>query len=373
MSDIAKTNLSFVFDYYKSTIPHNLTYVYRGNFSSSLNEAILSLSESNLNNINEDSKVKKKVYFILVESLQNITRHEEKMNDSKRDNSSFFVIQKQGNSHLLTSGNIIENKNIASLKEKLDKVNSLGGENLKNYAKEIMTNGEFSDKGGAGLGLVEIARKSGNKLVYDFEIINNRFSYFYFHALISSIQQNFPNSHLEDAKYYHSLIREKKLNLVYQGHFSQENMKSILGMMEASVTAKGGLPIRKKIFNVLVEALQNIFKHGNTTDQTANGQNGIFIIGNSGNEYRITTGNVIDNSKVNDLKSKLELINSLDVEKLNNLYNAVISGEEFSGDNGAGLGLIDMKLKSGQNLIYEFNPMDDGKSFFSLQIVIADT
>ena len=37
---------------------------------------------------------------------------------------------------------------------------------------------EFSDKGGAGLGLIEMAKKTGNKLDYDFVSLDNDYSYF---------------------------------------------------------------------------------------------------------------------------------------------------------------------------------------------------
>ena len=353
-----------------------MTYVYRGNFSKSLNEGILSLSESNLSNISEDTKTRKKVYFIMVESLQNITRHEDKQADEKADTSSFFVIQKQGNSHLVTSGNVIVNKNIEPLKIKLEKVNSLDAESLKDYSREVLKYGGFSEKGGAGLGLIEMARKSGNKLLYDFVNVNDSHSYFYFQSHISLPEnKNDANdkNYLEEAKGYHRLLLDKSLHLVYQGHFSQENLKSILGMIEAGVTAKGGLPVRKKIFNVLVEALQNIFKHGNKSGNSEEGKKGIFIIGNADGKYQVATGNIVSTAKVIELKGKIEKVNAATFNELSDLYNKIILGDEISGENGAGLGLIDMKLKSGNNLAFDFTPIDNENSFYSLQININDS
>jgi hypothetical protein len=43
------------------------------------------------------------------------------------------------------------------------------------YRKQI-TEGRISEKGGAGLGLIEIARKTRNKLIYQFfPLMNNQF------------------------------------------------------------------------------------------------------------------------------------------------------------------------------------------------------
>jgi hypothetical protein len=49
---------------------------------------------------------------------------------------------------------------------------------LKEYYKEILNNDEFSDKGGGGLGMIDIARKSGQKLNFNFIEVDNQYSFF---------------------------------------------------------------------------------------------------------------------------------------------------------------------------------------------------
>ena len=49
---------------------------------------------------------------------------------------------------------------------------------LKAKYLEKLSRTKLSDKGGAGLGLMDIARKSGNKLQYDFENISSQISFF---------------------------------------------------------------------------------------------------------------------------------------------------------------------------------------------------
>jgi hypothetical protein len=55
---------------------YQLNYAYNGDFTNDLTERILSLAETNMEVESESLKIKKKVYFIIVESLQNITRHQ---------------------------------------------------------------------------------------------------------------------------------------------------------------------------------------------------------------------------------------------------------------------------------------------------------
>ncbi len=173
--DIAIENL------FNSLDGYELSYSYKGDFSQKLTDSILSLSETNMEASNEPLKNRKKVYFIMVESLQNITRHQQ-----SKELDSFFSIHKAQNGFLITSGNIIANEHIASLREKLEKVNSMNSEQLKEYYYSVLSSGAFSEKGGAGLGLIEMVRKSGNKLIYDFTKFNETHSFFYFQTNVKT-------------------------------------------------------------------------------------------------------------------------------------------------------------------------------------------
>ena len=61
---------------------------------------------------------------------------------------------------------------------KIDYINSLNRDELKAYYKEVLNNGELSEKGGGGLGLIDIAKKSRNKLQYSFREIDEDYSFF---------------------------------------------------------------------------------------------------------------------------------------------------------------------------------------------------
>jgi len=76
------------------------------------------------------------------------------------------------------TGNYMETKNVEELKGKLELVNSMDKLELKAYYKEILSNGTRSSKGTAGLGMIDIARKSGQKLDYYFEEIDTKMTFF---------------------------------------------------------------------------------------------------------------------------------------------------------------------------------------------------
>jgi len=88
------------------------------------------------------------------------------------------MIGKDDSNYNIITGNYILSKNIDSLTARMDKVNSMSVDELKVLYKEILNNDQYSDKGGGGLGLVDMARKTGQKLGYNFKKIDDEYSFF---------------------------------------------------------------------------------------------------------------------------------------------------------------------------------------------------
>ncbi|MEM9856251.1 MAG: SiaB family protein kinase [Bacteroidota bacterium] len=157
--------MQYIFDLHKTLLDHNLILVYEGEFTQEITKSILAMAERNMDSSGEESSVKRKVFNVMVECLQNIVKH---AGEVQKKNAAIFIIGKHENEYVIVSGNPIESEEAEKLKSKLEHINSLDKDGLKGLYKEIIKNTEISDKGGAGLGFVDMARKSGNPLVYDF-------------------------------------------------------------------------------------------------------------------------------------------------------------------------------------------------------------
>lgn len=176
--------MKYVYQIHKTMTEQSLILVYEGEFTQEITKSVLSMAEKNLDSLGEEQNIKRKVFNVMVECLQNICKHADTMkNEDER--KAIFMIGKENDSYMITSGNYIVNENIEGLKEKLNQINSLDKDGLKVLYKDLITKGELSEKGGAGLGFVDIARKSGKKLEYDFEKINDNCSFFSFKTKIS--------------------------------------------------------------------------------------------------------------------------------------------------------------------------------------------
>ena len=119
----------------------------------------------------------KKILLVMIESLENIMKHSEccpaNITESSSSYTPFFSIEKKVNQFVIATSNPIKKHNTPAFKYKLDHLNTLDQQGLKDYYKETITNGQFTNRGGAGLGLIEIAKISGNKIAYEFMSIDD--------------------------------------------------------------------------------------------------------------------------------------------------------------------------------------------------------
>ncbi|MES2592477.1 MAG: SiaB family protein kinase [Bacteroidota bacterium] len=176
-----------IYGFYDKMEQNNIMLSFKGDITSDLLTSILQIMEAKLDNWQEEPKVKKKVYNVLVECLQNLYHHMDEMapNQDDRVRSAIFMIGKIDGVYNIITGNYIKNENIPNLKKLLDSINLLSKEELKEYYKEILNNGEMSLKGGGGLGMIDIARKTGGKLNYDFTHVDEKYSFFSLNINIS--------------------------------------------------------------------------------------------------------------------------------------------------------------------------------------------
>ncbi len=130
--------------------------------------------------------------------------------------------------------------------------------------------------------------------------------------------------------------------------------------------------IRKKVYSVFVECIENIYKHSGRRLANVNDEKILPYISleKQCNEYIITAGNSISNESIVKLKNRLVQVNQLDKVKLKALYEDIINKDSVSYEEGAGLGLITIALKSEKRIKYNFTSVDNKYSYFEIEIFI---
>lgn len=160
----------------------DVIYSYRGDISSDVINSVLDSVEKRTEEANDPSKIRKKVYNVLVESLQNLYHHVDVVPDDFEDQNSnrfgIIIISRNDEGYIIIAGNFVGADKIDSLESKILKINNSSPEEIKELYKFILHHQKISEKGGGGLGLVDIARKTGNRLDYKFTKYNDRHSFF---------------------------------------------------------------------------------------------------------------------------------------------------------------------------------------------------
>lgn len=149
--------------------PYNGHIIY--SFKGSINAAVISECIQTLENyFSEKREVTinkpKTAINIAIELSQNIFHHSIPYFDLERFGSIKIIHLPNG--LLLEFLNVLTKDKAVLLSERIQQLNVLSKEELKKLHLLILSNNEYSVKGGGGLGLVDVARKTDSKLVAEF-------------------------------------------------------------------------------------------------------------------------------------------------------------------------------------------------------------
>lgn len=181
------------FDLYNKIYNENVLLMYKGAITFDLVTSVIETLDRKVNMTESDKKVQKLFYSAAVECVHNLYHHMDEVKGqfkeiSEHDAKSglITVIAKEKYYNIIT-GNFIPTKHTYGLKEKIEEVNNTDKNGLRTLYKETLSNGEFSEKGTAGLGLIQLARKTGERLNYKFDKVNSEYSYFTFQIKINRV------------------------------------------------------------------------------------------------------------------------------------------------------------------------------------------
>lgn len=163
---------------YDELVCNGISLVYLGEFNQEITKMFTSMAEEDMDKQQEEMGTKRKVYHIMVETLQNMNKHSDDLSEQGDIGKGLFMIGKKEESYYIITANKIDIEKTENLEIALKAVNNASKEELSQMYKKQIKEGSISDKGGAGLGLIDIARKSRSKLDYHFLPYNDKYKFF---------------------------------------------------------------------------------------------------------------------------------------------------------------------------------------------------
>ena len=165
-----------VYEIYDRMEKENIMLSFKGHLSEEMLHSILSVIERKLEDFKADNRTKKRVYHVLVECLQNLFHHSKV--DPDAEESIIVMVVKNASGYSVITGNYISSTDVDSLRARIREINDMDSDQLKNLYRKVLNNDTYSDKGGGGLGIIDIARKSEDKLDYGIVPVDEFNSFF---------------------------------------------------------------------------------------------------------------------------------------------------------------------------------------------------
>jgi len=153
---------------------------YQGSLTFETIEEILVEYKKRIESFDVELVIRKRIYSILVECLENTYRHNIDVNNKPKHNSVELELYNSENGFEIKVGNYIRFDSLDSLLKRIKQVNSLSKEGLNKLYRESIAKARISDKGGAGLGIIEIARNSREIIKYELSAKEGDHAFFSF-------------------------------------------------------------------------------------------------------------------------------------------------------------------------------------------------
>ena len=173
-----------VYEIYDHMEQQNVMLSFKGHLNDEMLHSILAVIEGKLDEIESDNKLRKRVYHILVECLQNLYHHGQK--EQQEDYSIIVILVKNVSGYSVITGNYISSSDVESLRNRIREINGMNQEQLRGLYRQVLNNGTYSHKGGGGLGIIDIARKSNEKLDYGIVPVDEFNSFFSLNVKVAS-------------------------------------------------------------------------------------------------------------------------------------------------------------------------------------------
>ena len=172
------------------------------------------------------------------------------------------------------------------------------------------------------------------------------------------------------APLYRSMFLDNVM-FMYMGFVTSDLVSHVLEIMEDRLEDdRNDRRFSKKVYNVLVECLTNVYVDENSQHLPGYDPTSLLMVRKVDQCYIVSTGSYISAQREEELRTALEKINSLDIDGLKAYHKEILITEDPSLAGITTLGLIDLARKSKNPLNFEFSHNTGTSVFFCLETTI---
>jgi hypothetical protein len=161
---------------------------------------------------------------------------------------------------------------------------------------------------------------------------------------------------------------DAKIVFQYCGDMDHDLAQALIRRAEhRSIEVADNSVVRKRLFSILVECLENVIRHG---DEQGRGSAFAMLL-RTGDHYRVLVGNAVPVAIAAVVTTRVEILNDMDTDTLKRQHMAVLSNSARTEGGGAGLGLFTMARKSTRPMRAHVLPKDMYWSYLTLELTVA--
>lgn len=180
--------------------------------------------------------------------------------------------------------------------------------------------------------------------------------------------------HIRSARSFIKALRGDRCIFGYSGCFPDEHSPRLIELGEAVHNgATGAVTLKARLGYVMVEAYQNIVRHGVGTFSPWDVGRSMFLLRCHAEGEQVFACNLVTRSQAEKLDTDLADLQGRDNAELKELYLEGIQRISKPGTRGAGLGLIEMVRRTGGGATWAFRPVDEGHDLFAISLELGTT
>jgi len=149
----------------------------------------------------------------------------------------------------------------------------------------------------------------------------------------------------------------------YEGPLDMQLLPQIVKSAEQLLIGeKVRTPLRRKIISILIELAQNVIHYGIHNHPLANPT---ISLTRGGDDIVLSISNPIHVSQELFLRTYIENLLSMSKDEQNALYQNVLTKSDYTDSGGAGLGILQVLIKS-DSFSYKIEPLGQEHAYFTI-------
>jgi Family of unknown function (DUF6272) len=188
-------------EYYKKMCERHIVLDFQGAMSQDMLVGMAELIRNTPHREVKKPTLIKRVFSVFIEMAQNIAHYSiERVHlNSKHQKdgvgAGIIVVTENKKMYTVTSGNLVDTSSIIQITQRCDAINKMDKEELKQFYKQQIKVTRPASRRGAGVGLIDIARKSGNAIQYQTTCVDDLKSFLVLSVKIHEEKKNGQSSH----------------------------------------------------------------------------------------------------------------------------------------------------------------------------------